>query len=64
MVDIVIASIFHQRTPGEIAADYDIPLAHVHAALAYYYQHKGELDKGIREQISQARKIKSHVDKT
>lgn len=58
VTDIVIASIFHERTPGEIATDYDITLAQVHAALAYYYEHKTELDKDIRQQIRTARELK------
>lgn len=58
VTDIVIASIFHERTPGEIATDYDITLAQVHAALAYYYEHKTELDEDIRQQIRTARELK------
>lgn len=56
--DIVMASIFHNRTPGEIASDYEISLAQVHAALAYYYEHKDELDEDIRQQIRTAKELK------
>ena len=52
VIDIAMAALFHQRTPGEIAADYDISLAEVHAALAFYYQHKDALDADIREIIA------------
>lgn len=58
VIDVATASIFHQRSPGEIAADYDISLAEVHAALAYYYQHKDELDADIRLVIATARAYK------
>ena len=58
VTDIVIAHIFHQRSPGEIASDYDISLAAVHAALAYYYQNKETLDDEIRRQIARAREAK------
>lgn len=51
VIDIVMASIFHSRTPGEIAVDYGITLAQTHAALAYYYVHKPELDEDIRQQM-------------
>ncbi len=58
VIDIVMASIFHDRTPGEMAADYSISLAEVHAALAYYYQHKEALDEDIRQQVAIARQHK------
>jgi uncharacterized protein (DUF433 family) len=47
--DIVIAMLFHQRTPDELASDFDLSLAQVHAALAYYYEHKSELDEEMRQ---------------
>jgi len=59
VIDIVIASIFHDRTPGQIAADFKIELAQVHAGLAYYYQHQDELDADIREQIITMREAKA-----
>jgi uncharacterized protein (DUF433 family) len=58
VTDVVMASIFHERTPGEMASDYDISLAQVHAALAYYYEHKNDLDEDIRQQIRIARDLK------
>jgi uncharacterized protein (DUF433 family) len=58
VTDVAIATIFHERTPGQIASDYAISLAQVHAALAYYYEHKDELDEDIRQQIEKARELK------
>lgn len=58
VTDVVMATIFHDRSPGEIASDYDISLAEVYAALAYYYQHKPKLDLDIREQIDRAQTYK------
>lgn len=58
VTDVVMAHNFQRRTPGEIAADYGVPLAGVHAALAYYYQNKTELDADIRAQIATARRLK------
>jgi uncharacterized protein (DUF433 family) len=60
VTDLVMANLFHGRTPDEIAADYELSLAQVHAALAYYYQHKGEIDKDIRQQILRARTAKEN----
>jgi uncharacterized protein (DUF433 family) len=58
VTDIAMAMLFHERTPGEIASDYAISMAQVHAALAYYYEHKAELDEDIRQQIAIAREYK------
>src|SRR5687767_13139239 len=43
--------IWHERlglSADEIAAEYDVSLADVYAALAYYYDHREELDRTIR----------------
>lgn len=37
------------RSADEIAAEYDLTLADVYAALAYYYDHQLEIDQSIRE---------------
>jgi len=45
-------AIWHEwlgRTTDEIATEYDLTLADVHAALAYYYAHQEEIDRSIRE---------------
>jgi uncharacterized protein (DUF433 family) len=44
--------IWHERmgrTPDEIAAEYDLTLADVYAALAYYFDHRDEIDQSIAE---------------
>lgn len=56
--DIAMATVLHRQTPDEIASAYDISLAQVYAALAYYYDHKPELDQDIRQQIANARDLK------
>ena len=58
VLDIAAAKIFHDQTPDDIAAAYAIPLAQVYAALAYYYEHKDEIDADMREQIALAREYK------
>jgi len=45
-------AIWHERmgkTSDEIAAEYDLILADVHAALAYYFDHQEEIDRSIIE---------------
>ena len=45
-------AIWHQRmgkSVEEICADHNLGLADVHAALAYYFDHQQEIDRGINE---------------
>jgi uncharacterized protein (DUF433 family) len=56
--DVVMAHLFHDQTPDEIAAGYAVSLAGVYAALSYYYEHKAEIDNDLRQQIEKARRLK------
>lgn len=47
--NIVIWHEWMGRSADEIAADYDLTLADVYAALAYYYDHQPEIDQSIRD---------------
>lgn len=38
------------RSIDEIAQEYDLSLADIHAALAYYFDHRAEIDRDIAEQ--------------
>jgi uncharacterized protein (DUF433 family) len=45
-------AIWHERmgrSADEIAADYDLSLAEVYAALAWYFDHRQEIDRSIEE---------------
>ncbi|MFZ4815903.1 MAG: DUF433 domain-containing protein [Phototrophicaceae bacterium] len=53
VIDVIMAHLFHTRTPSELATDYGITLAQVYAIFSYYYDHKSELDADIRQQIMQ-----------
>ena len=37
------------RSAEEIAAEHDLSLADVYAALAYYHDHRAEIDRAIQE---------------
>jgi len=58
---IAIARIIHGQTPEEIASDYEISLAEVHAALSYYYAHKDEIDASIRERRKHAEQLREQL---
>ena len=45
-------AIWHDRlgwSADEIASEYDLELADIYAALAYYFAHREEIDQAIRE---------------
>lgn len=46
--NIVIWHEWMGQSADEIAAEYDFALADVYAALAYYYDHRSEIDEAIR----------------
>ncbi len=54
VLDIVISKIFAERTPDDLAQDYDLTMAEVHAALAYYYCNKDEIDSDIRDDFKRS----------
>ena len=55
-------AIWHEQenmSAQEIAKEYDLSLSDVHAALAYYYDHRDEIDKMIADDdafVEEARK--------
>lgn len=55
---VAIAKIVHGQSAEEIAADYDLSLPQVYAALAYYYEHKDEVDTTILERRKLAQDMK------
>jgi uncharacterized protein (DUF433 family) len=58
VMDVAIAKIYHQQDEDTIADSYDLTLPQVYAALSYYYNHKAEIDTGLREEIRKAREYK------
>lgn len=58
VADIAIAKIFHRQEPEEIADNYALRLPQVYAALAYYYEHKAEIDASIQDRRKLAEQMK------
>jgi uncharacterized protein (DUF433 family) len=57
-------AIWHERmgkSPDEIAAEYDPTLGDVHADLAYYFDHRVEIDRFIEEDRALAESLRSHT---
>ncbi|MFW6161213.1 MAG: DUF433 domain-containing protein [Planctomycetota bacterium] len=59
--DIVIWHERLGRSADEIAAEYDLTLADVYAALAYYYDHRAELDEAIRADEDYAADLRRRI---
>jgi uncharacterized protein (DUF433 family) len=55
--DVAVATIFHRKEPDEIAQWYGLSLAQVYAALAYYYEHKPEIDDEIKQRDTLAKEL-------
>src|SRR5436190_14763323 len=50
VADIVLMHRRLGRALEDIAGTYDLPLAAVYAAMAYYYDHKDEIDQSLEEE--------------
>jgi uncharacterized protein (DUF433 family) len=48
VIEVALDKLAHGSSPEEMAFQYPhLSLAQIHAALAYYYEHQGELDADI-----------------
>ena len=56
--DIVVAMRYHERSPEQMAEGFQVSLAEVHAALAFYNLHKEDIDADIEQQIIKARELR------
>ncbi|MDT7858125.1 DUF433 domain-containing protein [Rubrivirga sp. S365] len=57
-------ALWHERegkTVDEIATEYDLTLGDVHAALAYYYDHKGDVDRRVAEGEAYAERARAET---
>jgi uncharacterized protein (DUF433 family) len=58
VADIVLMHRRLGRALEEISGTYDLPLAAVYAAMAYYYDHKDEIDQSLDEEEGMAEAFK------
>lgn len=47
--DVALMHLRLGRTLGEITGKHDVPLAALHAAMAYYYDHREEIDGTLED---------------
>jgi uncharacterized protein (DUF433 family) len=55
--DLVASHIYRGLSPQELAANFALDLGKVYAALAYYYQHKAEIDQQMRADAALAERL-------
>jgi uncharacterized protein (DUF433 family) len=60
VADIVLMHRRLGRALEEIAGTYDLPLASVYAAMAYYYDHKDEIDSSLDQEEALAEAFKKN----
>ncbi len=56
--DIIIAKLYHGLDADGIASWYGLSLPEVYMALAYYYDHKEEIDRQIKQQIRRSERLR------
>jgi uncharacterized protein (DUF433 family) len=52
--DIAASHLYRGQTPDELAVNYKLSLGQVYAALAYYYQHKDQIDELMQQEWDRA----------
>ncbi len=52
--DLVASHLFRGHSPEALAVNYKLSLGQVYAALAYYYQHKDEIDELLKQEARRA----------
>ena len=62
VVDLVASYLFRGLNAEELAVNYALDLGQVHAALAYYYQHKTDIDTWMRDDEAEADRLLAELD--
>jgi uncharacterized protein (DUF433 family) len=60
VADLVVLHWRLGQSLEEIAGKYDLSLAAVYAAMAYYYDHRAEIDRSIEEEAAFAEAFRRH----
>lgn len=60
--DLVAYHLFDGHSPEQLALQFELDLAQVHAALSYYYSHREEIDGEIRSNAEAADRYRSQLE--
>lgn len=61
--DLISSYLYRGQSPEELAANFALDLGQVYAALAYYYQHKNEMDNHMRADTTEALRLLDDLDR-
>lgn len=62
VVDLIASHLFRNLTADELATNFNLSLAQIYAALAYYYQHKADINSVLRSEAQQAEQYLQQLD--
>ncbi len=62
VADLIASHLYRHLTADELATNFNLSLAQVYAGLAYYYQHKADIDAVIRSDSQQAEQYLQQLD--
>ena len=54
VTDLVASHLFRGHNPEALAVNYSLSLGQVYAALAFYYQHKREIEEMLEQEADRA----------
>lgn len=62
---LVLSYLAHGRDPEELQRHHPVlSLAQIHSALAYYYDHREEMDREIAEGVEYAERLRAEQDES
>ncbi|MBZ0318396.1 MAG: DUF433 domain-containing protein [Anaerolineae bacterium] len=62
VVTLISSHLYRGLSPEELATNFALDLGQVYAALAYYYQHKVEIDTEIRQDSAKAESLLAELE--
>ncbi len=62
VVDVIASHVYRGLQAEELATNFALDMGQVYAALAYYYQHKPEMDARIRQDTSTAERLLADLE--
>lgn len=60
--DLIASHLYRGQSPDELAVNFALNLGQVYAALAYYYDHKTDMDKIMQAEAAEAEQLLSDFE--
>src|SRR3990172_4097213 len=62
VLDIVASHLYRKFSPEELAVQFNLTLGQIYAALAYYYDHKAQVDDDLHQSEERAERLLAELD--